>query len=689
MKSNKLLLRLFLGSLGSFCVLNSVYACGPYYYPAFLNDGTFDLSYSEDYEQVLDIIAKKLDKTSLYRLRHINVSNDVADYDDFLNATPYDYIFYDKKGNRQFKDDYEIGKKLLKKFQKQRKEYLTISDEELETIPKYYREFFLYANGVAEIKKDPKLIFPGVWKKLLELPQKERKYRTAWVYYMLGNLHMKNKQEQKAVEFYEKLRHLDYRFSDRLGVGYASLRSQGIYCKNLKNKLNALLTWYLCAKKQNAVSDVKQALQEINYVGLKLFNKLTEEDKIEVLKDSVARELIILAQSNRLGLSYQRYPVKTLKLLPKDAKLVCAGRLACLAYQDGKMQECQKYLQFLDEFAPNRLWLEARFLRKQQKYVAAAVKIKSFLKLYHRQRDIKGYFFPNFDIIDDAYGILGSSLIRAFLEPRNINLYSKKRNELAEAPFYDADKMVRKIAPEALYAFFRAEAYADLDYVADRLVSLKELEDFCNNHAYNIKNNLHKSLRNTLARRLMRCYQYDKALKYFDKKIKIEAEKYINLLRQANDVKRDKEKRAKDFYKLAKLIKGRSSRLFGTSHFPDYYGWREHTLASDLDCLRPTFFCFDRQLPKVPKDYQHHNLLAADYMNRAALLTKNLNLKIAALFAGGVIIKMKYPERADVFFKQLCDLRPNSISDEANKLNWFPKYSIEEVEKKLGLKLDK
>ncbi len=669
-----------IGTLSLTYTMPQVSACGSGLFPTYLNDRLFDSDMKLDFTKDLELIIKKLNLKSEYFIEKKTTTTAEADKNDFFfYATEYKgyetEIRFDADGNMIFiavsaeakqkekeqKELQKIAPKLYEKFVEQRINNTVISDQELKKIPLRLQEFFLYANGVAQIKKDPKLTFPKAWKQLLSLAPKYKTSRSTWVYYMLGNLHFKNNQEEAGRQYYKKLRNIGYFSIDSLGLEYASYRSEAFYCKNIVNKLNAYLIWYIVAKENNNIKDSQSAINEMQYIATKSFNKLNEEQKKTVLKDPVTRELVLLA-------SYP--PENIIKLLPKDCEIISTGRLAWLAFREGKVAICKKYLQYLKPLSPNRLWLEARILRSEKKYSLAAEKIKLFLKNYHHNRDIKDCFFPKNDIIDDAYGVLGSSLIYRYFGYID----------------YNKNKSLQEVAPEILYAFFKADSWVDVDYVAERLIKLKDLQAFCDNHAVNPEISLHQSLRNTLARRLMRAYKFSIALKYFDPELKVKAKTYIEMFQKANDSKRSNKERATTFYNLALFLHARKSNILGTALFPDYSqcGRWSQSLTRRLDCYKPIFY-YKITANKVPRFYQHHNVLASSYLARAANLIDDKNFKAVCLFLAGSFIKVKHPDLADNYFKQLCDMRPHQLAVEANKKNWFPTYNLEEVTKKFNI----
>ena len=69
-------------------------------------------------------------------------------------------------------------------------------------LPEALSEFKLYIEGLHELLKSPKLTtIPAAWQKLLALPAEKRHFRTAWVYFMLGN-HFK----AECQDYYDKCR---------------------------------------------------------------------------------------------------------------------------------------------------------------------------------------------------------------------------------------------------------------------------------------------------------------------------------------------------------------------------------------------------------------------------------------------------------------------------------------------------
>ena len=154
-------------------------------------------------------------------------------------------------------------------------------------------EFELYRTGKEEMRKNntPEKI-PSSWIKLLKLPQKERRYRTIWACYMIGNLYSSAGKHEIAKKFYKAVRvSSEKRFKDSLGLAHATYKREFLSAVNPKEKLNAALkamAYYLHAKDNKRYRFI---LFEVDNYIEKLQN--SKRSLKELLKDRYLKELLI------------------------------------------------------------------------------------------------------------------------------------------------------------------------------------------------------------------------------------------------------------------------------------------------------------------------------------------------------------------------------------------------------------
>lgn len=638
------------------------------------------------------------------------------------NLANYEKIFAERKANYT---------KYYKIFKEQRKNNSIISYDDIKKMPRDVHQFFLYANGVAEIKQNPKTLYPEAWEKLLtEYDKSDVLFRIGWVYYMLGNLHIKNGLEDKGVMFYTEsviykheeykdtvdsfdLGYVDYRNMERIGtnykesliikhekdkdivdslnLGYASYRNMGRNCKKLKNKIYGLICWYFASKDdvQN-IEETEQAFLELKHCLITLYNLASLKEKKEVLKDSLSRNLIILAHSLPYGKGYH-YPVEIIKLLPDDTKLFSIDRLACLAFIHGDLQDCQKYLKKLSKGNATRLWLEGKIFYKQEKYYEAVKKMRLFLKFYLQEREREYHYFPQFDVIEDVYGVLGSALIYNLLKENyygnfgGFDNYHKVKNE-AHYQALREELNPQKNIKEALFAFYRTNSKVDIEYVAMHLISLAELKVFCKEYAFDLQLKNSSLITDMLIERLIVEKSYKEALNYptSNKMIKM----FIILQKEINDNTRTDEEKAISLYKLGLLFNKYYYRSSYSSNFlSDFYP--EMFKDRILNCGNPNFINEMKFNKKNLRKYYYMTAILS-FINAADLID-DVDCKIEALIRGIKLLPKKSFLRK-YYLRKIYALVPH---EEAERIYNFLKsneekslhyYKIKDVwNRKLGI----
>lgn len=377
---------------------------------------------------------------------------------------------------------------------------------------------------------------------------------------------------------------------------------------------------------------------------------MNDHEKQKLLKDPIAREMVLLA----ISITQTDFPEKTLNLIG-NAKIVCAERLAWLAYYRGKFKECKRFLALTNDDSMIKLWLLARFARRERNYTEAAKLLKKWLVLYKNNKEHPVYLAYDgckTGMAKNVQALYGTVLVHQ----RNI--------------------------VEALYSFLKASTWEDAAFLAERMIKIDKLITFCKNHKASFDKALRYRLEHLLARRLMRKNRFSEAEKWMPQKFKQYVKKYRELDYKGNDSKLTTEERALAFYNLAKFTRWKGDILFATEQGPDYYCWE---CAYSYPVLNPEWYNnkFDYSIRflinKVPQNRFHYRYRAARFMNRTAMLTKNINLKAAALYVGGSYIKYLSPETANVYYKMLCDLRPFPFAIQCDKERWFPR----KVSKKL------
>jgi len=519
------------------------------------------------------------------------------------------------------------------------------------------REFDLYGQGVAQMVAAPKKT-PQAWKELLALPPPQRRYRTAWALYMLGNLDI-GVILPSAAGYYKQLReYVAAGGLDSLGLAYASYNSEYVYSFNQRDDYP--LEWLQALLQRVALGgDVHVSEVACEYLRAffqKTYPKLQSRKK-ELLKDPAAREIVLLFVAAYNG---NKFPEKEISLL-QDAKLLCADHLAWLAYRAGKYEDSLLFLAMVPDDSPVKLWLQAKFARRRGDYAGSAGMLRRWVSIFEKAKEEGNLVFPT----------------NYYANGGRLKFASVVNGELGYTLVHEKD------FSEALYTFMKADSWNDGACVAEQLMPLNELVDFCNNHCKDDKlDTFSGKLRYLLARRLLRNYRLDDALKWFPAEKRKMAEDYVSLFRAGNDARKSRHDRAVALYNLGKMARVHGLVLLGTELAPDYAisdgdfegcglndEWYKSFLSVEEYYERNSLA---RVVDRFPQRRWHYRDDAVGFWARAALLTDDENLRVAALYLAFRSLRNARPEDADHYYKMLCDCRPHFLALRA----WMDKWGF-------------
>ena len=249
---------------------------------------------------------------------------------------------------------------------------------------------------------------------------------------------------------------------------------------------------------------------------------------------------------------------------------------------------------------------------------------------------------------------------------------------------------------EAAERWVKGGTPEDLGMVAEQVMTIEQLIDFCNKHfaepvefessVYSVecaRNNKlvypyfadkyqqNAFMRNLLARRLMRAGRFEEAQKYFTgHKTRVFAKRYFylqNIIRSKNSSEAEK---MTALLNTAALVREHGDKLFGTFLEPDNLICRNHYACSWG--TKQKFVKLNK--PDLPR--YSYRFRAAELYSRYAAMTSDRKIKGYCLWTAGNLIKKLNAKKADVYFKMLY-----KVSPELTEKNWFIK------EKKAPLEL--
>ena len=233
----------------------------------------------------------------------------------------------------------------------------------------------------------------------------------------------------------------------------------------------------------------------------------------------------------------------------------------------------------------------------------------------------------------------------------------------------------------SLRAFLQAKHKLDATFVAERVLTAQELQDFIEAESGSPAVALDRrgdgyrhsretpSLAHLLARRWAREGHWDRAVRIHSGELKQRAQEVHDRMTAARDESLPPRTRAAHLFEIGRIIRNEGPALFNPALIPKRgatFGGAEGFPPDLAERIAHS----QEPYPKV----NYFVPVAADYMWQAAeLLPNNDPLTAHALYLGGVYLKKKNPEAADRFYKALVRRNPNLlIAQQADKLRWFP-----------------
>jgi hypothetical protein len=520
------------------------------------------------------------------------------------------------------------------------------------------REFALYLEGVSQMKNDPEIIAPAAWLKLLELPSANRKHRTVWVEYMLGNLASSHVMPILASKHYAACRQaVREGFADAAGLAAASYKREFLAQTNT-------VEWIKCGvqavgyyQQADDIVKLKHCLNHLNRFFLK---------KPDLSKISIHPPLTL--ECTLIFLSGECSPQSDLvfEKLKTSPPLKTTSRLAWFLYKRGDAERASLYLKNCAEDDMLANWIRFRIAQRN----GVVQKATQYLRRWFNELQVSDRVV--FDFNDEycrhksrntVHGILGNLLV------------------------------TQGQMQEAMVCFVNAESDHDAALIAERYLetdSLKSYVDtfslvlvtnqvnsFCNNSI--VKNDesdcSRQNLIYLLARRLFRENRIEESLSYFSPELVRIATVYIDALADSEDSSLSADIRSAGLFHAARIMRRKGMELSGTELAPDYHitvGLYD-SFAMDEEIKTCTNFpaIYRKTAPKPDKRF-HYRYLAAELADRAADLARNRNQKATILWCAGEWIKYRDPKDANVYYKKLARISRSPLAKDAYKTHWFP-----------------
>ncbi len=483
-----------------------------------------------------------------------------------------------------------------------------------ESIP---REFVLYTQGAILYHNNEFEAAIGKWKELLALPKDKRQFKSTWASFMIGKSYLSIRKQKEALPYFDLTRKLaSGGFKDSLSLAQESYGWQALAEYELKDYVSCLRN-YLSALDVNSLHRVCSKIFELDDSVLE-----------RVIKDDTARKVIIgwvVSRPTKYGDSFRLAPdeeepakdiyVKLLKAIEKvqpKGVIDNADRIAWIYYTKGNVEKAKKWLELSKEESVLSKFIVVKIMLRDGKINEAIDSLHKLIPLFEKSPE-REVFFEN-DVIREINTDIGVL------------------------------KLSRKEYLMAFNVLLKGKYWEDIAYVAEKVLTSNELEEYLKQHAsdkemntpwewYNgyyvgmqyyfqknsdtewkkewesglKKDTIYQALTYLLARRFAREENWAKAVEYMPTSVEIwwndsnpsgegyliweqktgnidlreKLKIFISLLNKAQDSRLSNQERARGYYESGRILRKYGMELMGTELDPDGF------------VTRGGFICYD------------------------------------------------------------------------------------------------
>jgi len=595
-------------------------------------------------------------------------------------------------------------------------------------------EFALYIKGAVAYHNNNFESAIKTWDTLLKLPEEKRRYKSVWAAFMIGKTYLSMRDSGQAINFFEMTRQLASKgYEDSLDLAYESYGWQALaeyenkeYISSINNYVKQLdlrsLNW-LCHRIFGLDDDIFEKVVEDEVSRKVLIGWAVSKTPWTYWRRTI--------DDNPSKNIYHKL-LRAIETMDSGENIDNAGRIAWIFYNNGDFEGAKKWLKISGTRSPLTRWIESKLLLREGRVEEALARLKGLLPLFEKNQEWN--IFYNADkkemarMINTEIGVLQLSrqdyigALQALIDGgacwEDIAYVAEKVLTTEELEGY-----LSKARSRGLSVTFQWKYPSSLeDPTAENALKYLLSRRFAREGKWQeALKHMPSSFNREWEKRTPTGKGYaihEQRQETFDPKSTLSALRgYIN---NSDDKRLSKSERAKNYYEAALIMRKYGMELLGTELDPDWFvfngqynyddsveqrfailneerrkhykGWYDEAIEQCENKRREIlkhrdFFVGSedeekRAISSLPTPLKrfHYRYRAADLMWQCAqLLPDNDELKAKALCIGGTFLKVRDPQAADKFYKELVNTcGKTKIGREADELRWFPK--IEDTE---------
>lgn len=438
-------------------------------------------------------------------------------------------------------------------------------------------EFRMYVHGADAYRRGAFREAIEQWQMLLALPEPERRFRSTWASYMIGKAWLREDPGQAAAWFEQTRAFAAAGFLDSDNLAESSWGWQAF--GELKAKEYRAAAHHYVKEFESAPLEAR-SLRGLRAAaqGLVLASPVPEE----YVQDSLCRQMaaaVLPSLSRHRSAAAVRNWAKALEDAAVDVHPDEAARIAWAAYQAGDMATARTWATSGEANAIAR-WVQSKLLLRDGKLNEAAALLKELCRTpspdnshvyYHPESETTPWLVPVGKLVRAELGVI----------------------QLCREDFVDA-----------MDALLRAGYWEDAAYVAERVLTVDELEAYVQEHRgeawldepmntyQHVEDRMSQMLPYLLARRLVREGAYERAREYLgdttieplygsrrDEEptpVKDVLQQYLDAVQRGRDNSQKKAIRAEALFEAAAILHDDGFHLMGAEGEPDWHSTAIH-----------------------------------------------------------------------------------------------------------------